>query len=352
MTKSNLNAAAVRQPVPRDVALKRLAIILGVLAVAVILVVIAALLILNSLNGTRHDSVAVAPGVSVATFATIPGDSAYPIGIARAPDGTLYLSAFGSDVLYKVSTSGELTPWLQSGSGLVAPGALTVAPDGTIYLIDFTTAKPGSSAGTIKTVMPSGKVNLFSNSPQTTQGLSFLSHLAFDASGNLYATFTSSGEIWRFSPNTNGSGASWLKLASVGGNAAQPTGIAFDKIHNALIVSDAASGTIYRIAILANGGADQPLVLYRNADLPTQALTFDDAGDLYLIAWQRDNGQLARLEVDNTFTLLAQGFREPSDVLAIGTALYVVNADLSGLVPLFHAKPPFTVDVVNVPISF
>src|SRR5579859_2594997 len=308
MTKPDLNVAAVKSPVSRDVTLKRLAIIVSVLAVAVVLVIITALLILSSLNGTRHESAADAQGVSVAMFATVPGDSAYPIGMARASDGTLYLSAFGSDVLYKAASNGVLTPWVQSGSGLTAPGALTVAPDGTIYVIDFTSAKPGTSAGEIKTIRSDGKVHVFSNSATTMQGLSFLSHLTFDNAGNLYVTFTSTGEIWRFPPISNGVGASWLKLSSVAGNAAEPTGIAYDKTHNALIVSDAASGTIYRVAIMTNGGPDQALVLYRNADLATQAVTFDDAGHLLVTAWQHDNGQLARLEADSTYTLLAHGF--------------------------------------------
>jgi len=347
MTTSNLDASAAKPPVPRQATLKRLAIISGVLAVVVVLVILTGLLIINSLNGTRHDSVAVAKGVSVAPFVTMPGDNVYPIGIARAPDGTLYLSAFGLDTLYKVSANGALTPWLEAANGLVAPGALAVASNGTISLIDFTTAKPGTSAGTIKMITPDGKVSMFSNTADTTQGLSFLSHLAFDSAGNLYVTFTSSGAIWRFPPNSGGAGTSWLKLASVGGNAAEPTGIAFDKSQNALVIADAASGTIYRATITANGAADQPLVLYRQADLAMQALAFDDAGHLMLTAWQHDNGQLARLEPDGSYTLLAQGFREPSDLLATGGKVYVVNADLQGLVPLMHAKPPFTVDVVS-----
>ncbi|MHB8749221.1 MAG: Vgb family protein [Aggregatilineales bacterium] len=327
--------------------LKRAVIIGGVLAVAVILVIITALLILNALNGTRHDSAAVAPGVSVATFATLPGDNVYPIGIARAPDGTLYVSAFGLDIVYKVAATGELTPWLQSANGLIAPGTLTVAPNGTLYVIDFTTAKPGTSVGAIKTITPDGKVSVYDNSLQVTQGLSYLSHMAFDAQGNLYVTLTASGAIWRYPVNGGGAGASWLKLASVGGNAAQPTGIVYDRAHNALIIADAATGTIYRATITSNGGPDQPLVMYRNADLSMQGLAFDDAGHLLVTAWQHDNGQLARLEPDGTYTLLAQGFRDPSDVVATGSKIYVVNSDLSGLVPLMHAKPPFTVDVVT-----
>ncbi len=348
MARTTFNTAnGAKPPVTRDVTLKRIAIIGGVLAVAVILVIITALLIFNALNGTRHDSAAVASGVSVATFVTIPGDSAYPIGIARAADGTTYLSAFGLDIVYKVSASGELTPWLTATNGLVAPGALAVAPNGAIYLIDFTTAKPGTSVGAIKVITPDGKVSGFDNSAHITQGLSYLSHLAFDGQGNLYVTLTAGAEIWRYPGAASGAGASWLKLSSVNGNAAQPTGIIYDKAHNAMIISDAGTGTIYRAAITANGGTDQPLVLYRNADLSPQELTFDAGGHLLLTAWQHDNGQLARLEPDGTYTLLAQGFRDPSDVLATGGKVYVVNSDLSGLIPLMHAKPPFTVDVVS-----
>ena len=334
-----------------------------VLVAALLITGFTGYLILNAVNGSRHDSTAVAAGVTVAPFATLPGDSAYPIGIARASDGTTYISAFGSGTIYKAAADGTLTAWVQvkpntSGNinGITAPAALAVAADGTVYVVDFDTNKPGTAVGALKQISPDGQISPYANGSglqQQNGGLSFLSHLAFDDKGNLYVTFPATGEVWRYTPN--GVGTSWLKLVTLNSSsanspiAAQPTGITYDKAQNAMIVADAVSGTIYRAAINADGTAAQPLVLYRQAGLAVQSVTFDSGGHLLLTAWAHDNGQLARLESDGTYTVLAQSFREPSDVLVVGQRAYVVNSDLLGLAPLLHPNPPFTVDVVTVP---
>jgi sugar lactone lactonase YvrE len=356
---------AEKPPVTRSATAKRFLVIIGVLIGALLITGFTGYLILNAINGTRHEAAAVATGVTVAAYATVPGDAAYPIGIARAPDGTVYLTTFGTGAIYKAALdgSGTLTPWVQvkpntSGNinGITAPAGLTVAPDGTVYVIDFNSSKPGTAVGTLKQISPDGKVTAFANgssNPQINGGLSFLSHLAFDGQGNLYVTFTATGEVWRYLPS--GQGAVWLKLVTLGSSssgsstAAQPTGIVYDKVQNAMIVADAISGTVYRAAINTDGSAAQPLVLYRQAGLAVQSVSYDDNGHLLLTAWLHDNGQLARLESDGTYTLLAQSFREPSDALAVGHKVYVVNSDLLGLTPLLHPNLPFTVDVVTLP---
>jgi len=351
------------QPVPRGATAKRFLIILSVLIGALLITGFTGYLILNAITGSRHDSTAVAAGITVTTFATVPGDTAYPIGIARSPEGTIYVTAFGNGAIYKAATDGTLAPWVQvkpntSGNinGITAPAALIVGPNGSLYVIDFNSSKPGTAVGSLKQITPDGTVTAFnggSGNQQANGGLSFLSHLAFDNQGNLYVTFTATGEVWRYPPNSLGS--SWLKLVTVNSSssssptAAQPTGITYDKTQNAMVIADAASGTIYRAMINADGTAAQPLVLYRQAGLALQSVTYDDNGNLLLTAWQHDNGQLARLESNGTYTLLAQSFREPSDVLAVGHKAYVVNSDLLGLTPLLHPNPPFTVDMVLIP---
>src|SRR5579859_2303054 len=127
MAQTRPKAPALKQPsqsekpaANRELQIKRLLVIGAVVVIVLAIAVIAGLLILNALSGSRHESVAVAPGLNAATFATVPGDSAFPVGIARTPDGTIYLSALGTDVIYKVAADGSLTPWLKSGMGLNA----------------------------------------------------------------------------------------------------------------------------------------------------------------------------------------------------------------------------------------
>lgn len=323
--------------------LKRLLIIVTVAVAVLIITVITGVLILNALGGSRHEGVGIAPGIEVKTFVTVPGDTAFPTGILRANDGTFYITAFGTGTIYKSSVDGKLTPWLDRNSGISAPAALTAAPDGSFYVLDFTSANTGSAVGSIKRITPDGKVSLYANA-QDNQGLSFLSHLAFDSQGNLYATFTAQQQVWRFP--TSGQSGSWLKLSASGSTRAQPTGIVYDKTNNAMIVGDATTGTIYRVKIKPDGSADEPLVLYRQAGWTVQGMAYDTAGRLLIAAWAQDNGQVARLSDDGKLTILAQGFRAPSDIIAAEGKIYVVNSDLPGLVPVLRAKPPFTVDVV------
>jgi len=104
-----------------------------------------------------------------------------------------------------MTADGTLTPWLSAKDGITAPGALTLAPDGSLYLIDFRTPNIGTSVGAIKRITPDGKVSLFSDNGTNT-GLSFLSQLTFDAQGNLYVTFTATGEVWRYVASGSGVG--------------------------------------------------------------------------------------------------------------------------------------------------
>jgi len=221
---------------------------------------------------------------------------------------------------------------------------LLATPDGVYYLLDFSTPRLGSSAGTIKRVAPDGKLSLFSDKG-TRDGLSFLSQMALDAHGNLYVTFTVTGEVWRYT--SNGQGVLWLKLAAVKTTNAQPTGIVYDAANQAMIVADGATGTIYRVPIAADGTASAPNVLYRDATLAFQGLTYDDKGRLLLLAWLHDDGQLAQLDASGKYILLAQSFRDPSTLLATNGKVYIVNSDVPGLIPLLHAKPPFTIDLVT-----
>ena len=343
MTSVQPPAINAAQSVPNN-RFKRFLVIGGVLIVALVITAITASLIINALSGTRHIGSGVANGVQVVPAITLPNDNVFPVGIARAADGTLIFTEFGLAQINKLAADGKVTPWLTSKDGITAPGALISAPDSSYYLLDFSSAKPGSSAGVIKRITADGKVSLLSDKG-TNAGLSFLSQMALDPQGNLYVTFTVTGEVWRYAPN--GQVTTWVKLAAVNTTAAEPTGIAYDAANKALIVADGATGTIYRVPFNPDGSAGAPNVLYRDATLAFQGVTFDDKGRLLLLAWLHDDGQLAQLDASGKYILLAQSFRDPSTLLATADKVYVVNSDIPGLIPLLHAKPPFTIDVVT-----
>jgi len=114
-----------------------------------------------------------------------------------------------------------------------------------------------------------------------------------------------------------------------------------------MIVADGGTGTIYRLGINADGSAGSPLVMYRDANLSFQGVTYDNSGRLLLLGWLHDDGQLAQLDAKGNYILLAQSFRDPSTLLVLNNKVYVVNSDIHGKSPLLHPLPPFTIDVVT-----
>ena len=332
-----------------------LRIILFVLAMTGAIVTITALtvfLIYNSLKAPRHDAKAASLGITVTTYLSFPEDNIYPIGLALAPDGSFYLTQFGTGALLKADLQGKVTPVNTANTSIKAPGSVAVAADGSIYVVDYSSSNPNKSVGTLKRIAADGSVILL-NTPNG-KALSLFAQLAFDAAGNLYVTSPSTAEIWRFDPS--GSGRVWWAVPPLGSVASQPTGIAFDSAKQALIVGDAGTGTIYQVSIGADGTAGNSVVLHRENDLEVQGVAIDERGRILFTDWQHDNGRLSRLESDGKLTLLADGFRAPTALVYRDSKAYVVNSDLLGLAQVLggsvpsplKARPPFTIDVVSI----
>jgi sugar lactone lactonase YvrE len=338
--------------------LKRLILFFLAIGSAIaLIVVLTGLLIYNSLSRPRHDSKPLLPSVSIAQSVSLPGDDQFPVGLAAAPDGSFYLTVLGTGSILKVDAKGTVSPFVGPKSGLTAPGAIALGPDNALYVIDLSTTNPYQAVGTLRRItVDSTGINVarFGVSPNG-KALPLASQMAFDATGNLYVTNPATGEIWQYT--SSGSSAVWWTAPAVAGKGAQPTAIAYDQARNALIIGDAGTGSIYRINLVTDGPIGNPLVLYRQAGLDIQGLALDDQDRVLLTAWTPDNGQLMRVENNGSLTMLADGFRFPTSIVYRAAKVYVVNSDLIGLTPplLFglipsplRAKPPFTVDVVDL----
>jgi len=113
-----------------------------------------------------------------------------PTGLAWAPDGGLYVSTLsggpfipGTAALMHVAMDGTVTT---VASGLTMLGDVTVAPDGTIYVVtmsDNFIDPAGPAAGSIVMVDPQSGAS----TPVIT-GIPFPGSIAFDADGNAYIT--------------------------------------------------------------------------------------------------------------------------------------------------------------------
>jgi sugar lactone lactonase YvrE len=141
----------------------------------------------------------------VTTFAVIPGlpgqmanpdrggameIDAVPTGLALAPDGGLYVSLLsggpfipGTAALVHVAMDGTVTT---VASGLTMLGDVTVAPDGSVYVVtmsDNFIDPAGPAAGSIVKVNPED-----GTSTPVITGIPFPGGIAFDPDGNAYIT--------------------------------------------------------------------------------------------------------------------------------------------------------------------
>jgi len=325
------------------------------IAAILIIVGLTGLLIYNSFNTPRHEAKAVAGGVTVAPFVSLPEENSFPMGLTENPDGGFYLTLFGTGAILRVDAQGKPSPLIAPRTQIQAGGSIIVAPDKSLYVVDFFPTDPRQATGALKHISPAGdKVTTYGVMPGS-KTLSLYAQLAFDAKGSLYITNPSTAEIWRVDPT--GTGAVWWTAPSIGNTRAQPIGLAYDASRNALVVGDAGTGTVYRVAIADNGAAGNSSVLYRQTGMLVQGLALDNQNRALLLVWLHDTGQLLRLEDNGSANVMAEGFRWPTGIVYRDNKAYVVNSDVIGLVPpLFfglipsplRAKPPFTVDVIDL----
>src|SRR5450432_748418 len=209
---------------PRRPILRIVLFFLVMIGAVVTITGLTALLIYNSLKAPRHDAKAEAPSVTVTTFLSFPDDNIYPMGLTLAPDGSFYLTEFGTGTLLKADLQGKVTPVKPKSGSFKAPGAVAVAADGSVYLIDYSSSNPNQAIGSVERLAADGSVTL----PSTPNGksLSLFAQAAFDPAGNLYVTSPATAEVWRFDPS--GVAHVWWAVPPLADLAAQPTGITFD----------------------------------------------------------------------------------------------------------------------------
>jgi sugar lactone lactonase YvrE len=187
-----------------------------------------------------------------------------PVGLARDPDGTLYVSDAAANAIRKISVSGDVTTLAGCGHGgandgrgseacFRTPTGLARGADGLLYVADTGNhmLRTVSPDGTVKTIAGTGKSKTEDAADALAATFSDPRGLALGADGTLY--IADSGELRKLAGNAV------VTLAS----GSQPTGVAL-----------AADGTVYVIA--TRGG-----VIQRFADggLSTVAGQFNAFGD-------------------------------------------------------------------------
>jgi serine/threonine-protein kinase len=139
-----------------------------------------------------------------------------PNSIAIADDGTIYIGNLGSDSIQKIDKNGMLSTFAgngktgRTGDGGPATSAtlsipdLTLGPDGTVYIAAYgsDTVRKVTPQGIITTIAGTGaEGNTGDGGPATAAQLKSPSSVVVDASGAVYIADNGNKEVRRIDPN-------------------------------------------------------------------------------------------------------------------------------------------------------
>ena len=204
-------------------------------------------------------SIQTAAGTGVAGFAGDGGPSnaamlSHPYGLAFDPQGNLYIADLGNGRVRKISSGGNITT--VAGGGTIAPGGngdggpaasaqllqprnLTVEPDGTLYISDFGAQRVYrvSAGGILTTLAGTGSAG-FSDDGGASQlaQLNSPAGLASDSNGTLYIADSANNRIRRV----------YQGVISSVYNVAGPTGVALSPTGALYIAASGYLGTQFK----------------------------------------------------------------------------------------------------------
>lgn len=320
-----------------------LLIIVGVFFLVAAIAVFVALLIIN--EAARPVGRAVVDTVTVREFAILPDDNAYPAAVAVAPDGTVYTGSYDTGAIWSITPDGVVTEVPNTREIIGAVTGLTVAADGTVYVLDRLVANPRSGGGALWEIADN---NLVLEYGEMLDDSGFISpdDITTDPAGNVYVSDRGRREVWRF--DAEGVGSLWWVPpdAEHNGTPVLPTGLAYNPMTDSIIISDSETGWVYSVSL--DGQTTE--ILYENlageGNPGFDGLSVGDDGTIYIAALA--NREVIALRPDGTLTTLANNFRGVSDVEFYQDRLYITNFDQRSLVlPGIVPQLPFALDVMT-----
>ena len=319
-----------------------------------------------------------------------------PRNVAVDPDGTLYISDFAANSVYKVSPGGALS--LLAGSGnagfsgdgslatlgqLKAPAGIASDKNGNIYVADsgnnrvrkisqglissvYSVVAPTglaiSSGGTLYIAAPS----YFGTISKGIAGLTPAMDVAIDPSGNIYASegqfvrkVIAGGAVVLIA----GSGAS-RTFGGDGGQATAarlhtPAGVAVDSAGNTYIADSAnhrirrisAAGIISTFAGTGDAGSkgDNGSATLAQLNDP-QSVALDSAGNLYIA--DTGNNALRKITPGGVISTVSTQLNGPSYVaVAPDQSIYIADTGNNRLVRFTSSPVPSTVTQLLAPTA-
>jgi len=294
----------------------------------------------------RVSSTALVENMTVAEFVQLPDDDAYPATVEVDMTGNIYTASYVSGTVWRISPEGAITELPGTRDQFGAVTALSINPEGAIFVLDRVDSDFRAQGGIIWRMSPTGEISEFGRIDDTT-GFVAPDDLAIDLNGNVYVSDRGRREVWRF--DNEGVGALWWVVPPdvIDFEQVIATGLAYDPSNPSIIITDPETDAVFRVSL--DGQTTE--TLYRNddaADTPAyDGVTISPDGVIYL-AGLGDNS-VSRLR-NGEMTIIANRFRGSSDVALYGNRLYVTNFDQRSLAPPPGLRPrlPFGLDVVNL----
>ncbi|MCI0708570.1 MAG: SMP-30/gluconolactonase/LRE family protein [Chloroflexi bacterium] len=325
---------------------RRIIFFMGLFTVGIVVVCGFTVFLIRESLGDRREPETVLDGATVHTLVELPGDDAHPLRIVVGPDDNLYVSSFCTGTIWQITPEGERSTWYD-GDDVGAAGGLAFDNDGNLYVVDRGDCDPREGTSRLKRISADGAA------VDTISGIGeddIPNDIVVDPTTNiLYFTDTQHSNVRYI--DEEGSIQEWWELPEVDNKTPRPTGLEYDPINDALIIADTASGTIYRVPFAAEREPLEPhQVIYQDSERELDGLTITEDGEIIFTMFNVN--KVARL-MDQSGFVIAEEFREPSDVAYLNDHIYVTNFDGVGLAPIigFFVSPslPFTVDVITMP---
>ena len=223
-------------------------------------------------------------------FAALPPGAVNPEGITADAWGNIYVTTFDPTG----QTPGQLVVFSPSGKLLrqvpiaaASPQLLGLAfhpTTGRLLVIDFGPVLAGASARILDVDPNTGASSLF----MTTTGGAGLNALTFDGVGNVYASDSFQGIIWKTGP-TGGAGVAWVTNALLTTSGVPPfgaNGLAFDRAGTTLFVANTGNDTVVRIPVI--GGTPGSPTVFVNSINGADGLLVDEDDNIWVAANQAD----------------------------------------------------------------